>query len=631
MPTILSRLYSLLLAALLAFSFGGCIQVFSRAPVKTEPQPKPPVVETEAAAHPRAASAVDMGETVAPQNADSNAEEAACNPVVVDDLYPVSAAPQVEDITAPTAVSPAQLAADNQKKAQSYLDDALDYVQVAQEFWQKGELENALEALDQAYSLILKVETYEDADLIQQKEDLRFMISKRILEIHASRNIVVNGNHDEIPREINRHVQMEIDLFTTGAERTFFIQSYQRSGRYRPYILAALKEAGLPEELSWLPLIESGFKVKALSKARALGLWQFIPSTGYKFGLKRDMYIDERIDPEKSTEAAIAYLTELHKIFGDWNTVLAGYNCGEGRVLRVIRNQNINYLDNFWDLYERLPLETARYVPRFLATLHIIDNAERYGLDSVELDPPIEYEKITVSRQMDLKNAAAAIGVETTELRELNPALRYGVLPPDSYELRVPPGKEQILLAKIEEIPLSTPPQRAFVYHRVRRGETLSTIAERYGASVRSICVANNIRRRNFIRTGQKLKIPQKGMRVYPVTTAARTEPSTNPARHVVKSGDSLWILANRYRTTVKEIQVLNNLRGTRLHIGQVLQIPGGEEVTNAGDRSTYRVRRGDSPYTIAHQHRMPLNRLLRLNNLSQYSTIYPGQLLYVE
>jgi len=640
MPTILSRLYSLLLAAVLAFSLGGCIQVFSRAPVETEPQPEPPVVETQIAAHPRAASAAGVVEATAPhgtdttaepQDADSNAEEAICNPVVVDDLYPVHAAPRVEDITAPTAVSPAQLAADNQKKAQSYLDDALDYVQVAQEFWQKGELENALEALDQAYSLILKVETYEDADLIQQKEDLRFMISKRILEIHASRNIVVNGNHDEIPREVNRHVQMEIDLFTTGAERSFFIQSYQRSGRYRPYILAALKEAGLPEELSWLPLIESGFKVKALSKARALGLWQFIPSTGYKFGLKRDMYIDERIDPEKSTEAAIAYLTELHKIFGDWNTVLAGYNCGEGRVLRVIRNQNINYLDNFWDLYERLPLETARYVPRFLATLHIIDNAEKYGLDKVELDPPIEYEKITVSRQMDLKSASAAIGVEASALKELNPELRYGLLPPDSYELRVPPGKEQILLAKIEEIPLSTPPQRAFVYHRVRRGETLSTIAERYGASVRSICVANNIRRRNFIRTGQKLKIPQKGMRVYPVTTAARIEPSTNPARHVVKSGDSLWILANRYRTTVKEIQALNNLRGTRLHIGQVLQIPGGEEVTDTGDRRTYRVRRGDSPYAIAHQHRIPLNRFLRLNNLSRYSTIYPGQLVYVE
>ena len=138
-----------------------------------------------------------------------------------------------------------------------------------------------------------------------------------------------------------------------------------------------------PKSCRGFPLIESGYKVKALSKARALGLWQFIPSTGYKFGLKRDQYIDERIDPIKSTDAAIAYLKELHNIFGDWATVLAAYNCGENRVLRVIRSQNINYLDNFWDLYERLPRETARYVPRFLATLHIMNDLAQYGLDNV--------------------------------------------------------------------------------------------------------------------------------------------------------------------------------------------------------------------------------------------------------
>jgi membrane-bound lytic murein transglycosylase D len=141
-------------------------------------------------------------------------------------------------------------------------------------------------------------------------------------------------------------------------------------------ILEKLEAAGLPAELSWLPLIESGFKVKALSRARALGLWQFIPSTGYKFGLKRDQYIDERIDFEKSSDAAIAYLKELHNIFGDWSTVLAAYNCGEGRVLRVIRTQNINYLDDFWDLFGRLPFETARYVPRFLAAAPVAQGIE---------------------------------------------------------------------------------------------------------------------------------------------------------------------------------------------------------------------------------------------------------------
>ncbi|MBW2657657.1 MAG: lytic transglycosylase domain-containing protein, partial [Deltaproteobacteria bacterium] len=236
------------------------------------------------------------------------------------------------------------------QKIQTDLDEALELCEVSQVYWQEGELENAVEALDRAYALILNVNTTNRPKLIQQKEDLRFMISKRILEIYASRNIVVNGNHNAIPIVINRHVQAEIDLFTKGRERRFFIESYRRSGRYRDKIVNALKAAGLPEELSWIPLIESGFKVNALSRARALGLWQFIPSTGYKFGLQRNKFIDQRMDPEKSTRAAIEYLKELHRIFGDWSTVLAAYNCGEGRVLKVIRSQNVNYLDNFWDL-----------------------------------------------------------------------------------------------------------------------------------------------------------------------------------------------------------------------------------------------------------------------------------------
>ncbi|MFW5810426.1 MAG: lytic transglycosylase domain-containing protein [Thermodesulfobacteriota bacterium] len=282
------------------------------------------------------------------------------------------------------------------EKIQPELDESLEYCQIAQDFWQKGELENALEALDYAYSLILKVDSEDDAKLMQQKEDLRFMISKRILEIYASRNIVVSGQHNAIPVEINKYVQKEIDFLSRG---NYLQRAMKRAGRYRPYILEELRKAGLPEELSWLPLIESGYRVDAFSPARALGLWQFIPSTGYKFGLKRDRYVDERIDPEKSTLAAIAYLKELHQIFGDWATVLAAYNCGEGRVLRVIRTQNVNYLDNFWDLFERLPRETARYVPRFIATMHMINHPEKYGIDNVTPDTPPEYETLTVPRR----------------------------------------------------------------------------------------------------------------------------------------------------------------------------------------------------------------------------------------
>jgi membrane-bound lytic murein transglycosylase D len=517
------------------------------------------------------------------------------------------------------------------QKIQTHLDEALELCEVSQEYWQQGELENALEALDRAYALILSVDTSNLPKLIQQKEDLRFMISKRILEIYASRNIVVNGNHNAIPIAINRHVQAEINHFTTGGEKYFFIESYRRSGRYRDQIIKALRAAGLPEELSWLPLIESGYKVNALSRARALGLWQFIPSTGYKFGLQRNKFIDERMDPEKSTRAAIEYLKELHRIFGDWATVLAAYNCGEGRVLRVIRSQNVNYLDNFWDLYERLPRETARYVPRFLATLHILNNPETYGLSDVSIDPPMQYETVDINKQIHLRNVAKSIGVSEQTLRDLNPELRYRILPGDNYRLRIPPGNSDLLMAKIDQIPISRPPQRAYVYHRVRNGETLSVIARKYRTSVKSIMRANNLRRSNYIVAGKRLKIPRRGYMPSSSRTVRKAR-NGQALNHIVRKGDSLFTIAKRYGTTTKKIQELNNLTTTTLQKGQVLIIFAGKGKPPAvKGLATYEVRPGDSPFLIAQRHQMPLNRLLYLNRLYPGSKIYPGQKLYIE
>lgn len=514
---------------------------------------------------------------------------------------------------------------------QQQLDEALVFCEAAQEFWQKGELESALEALDNAYALILAVEP-DPSKVIQQKEDLRFLISKRILEIYASRNVVVNGNHNAIPREINANIQKEINLFTIGPEKNFFIESYKRSGKYRPMILKKLAAAGLPAELSWLPLIESGFKVQALSSARALGLWQFIPSTGYKFGLKRDQYIDERIDFEKSSDAAIAYLQELHSIFGDWSTVLAGYNCGEGRVLHVIRTQNINYLDNFWDLYGRLPFETARYVPRFLAALHIIENSEKYGLSEVTVDPALVFETVAVDRQVHLKDMASPLGTTLTALKDLNPELRYSVLPPQKYTLRVPIGKKDLLVSAIHQIPVSSAPQDAFVYHQVKTGETLSTIARRYHTSVKNIMWANNLKQSSHIVAGKKLKIPRRGM-VVTHTQSADVQKDVWSQRHMVKSGDSLWIIAKRYGTTTQKIQEMNHLASTRLKINQVLKVPSqvGAPVKSAKGAGKYYVQRGDNPFMIAQKHNLSLNHFLKINNLTPRSTIYPGQSVNVE
>jgi len=520
---------------------------------------------------------------------------------------------------------------------QAQLDEALDHCQASQEFWQKGELDNALEELDQAYALILNVDAESDSELAQQKEDLRFLVSKRILEIYASRNDVVTGNYNAIPITLNNHVQAEIQSFTAGNEKNFFANAYKRSGKYRPQIVAALEEAGLPTELSWLPLIESGYNVVALSPARALGLWQFIPSTGYKFGLNRDLHIDERMDSFKSTQAAIAYLKELHQMFGDWTTVLAAYNCGEGRVMRTIRNQNINYLDNFWDLYGKLPAETARYVPRFLATLQIVKNPEKYGLDSIELDCPMEFETVEVSKQFHLRDIAKSINTDESILKDLNPELRHSILPPESYTLKVPPGTGAILTAALDSIQACSLPQakaqrpiQKLKYHKVKSGESLSAIARKYNVSLKQIVRANRIKSNKSIFAGQSIKIPVSG---------SASSASKNPAprkqslRHVVKRGDSLWNIANRYGTTTQKIQKSNKLSGTSLFVGQVLSIPTADDAGSTQNfaKKTYKVKNGDTPFTIAQKNNMSLARFLQINRLTPKSKIFPGQKFSVE
>jgi membrane-bound lytic murein transglycosylase D len=449
----------------------------------------------------------------------------------------------------------------NGDKKENLLDTALDFCQASQELWSRGELEEAINALDEAYSLILNVNSDSGPAMIREKEDLRILISRRLIEIYASRYTAVNGNHKAIPLTMNERVEYEIKQFQT-VERDFFINSYKRSGRYIDKIVKGLNEVGLPEELAWLPLVESGFNVSALSPARALGLWQFIPSTGYKFGLKRDDWIDERLDPEKSTKAAIAYLQELHRMFGDWTTVLASYNSGEGNVLRVIRGQKINYLDNFWDLYERLPRETARYVPRFLATLHILKEPEQYGFDLGETEEPLSFEVVTIEKQVRLDAIAKELGISEALLCDLNPELRLKVSPPTPYSLRIPPAMSEVLLASLDSIPEWS--KLSYVYHRISKGETLSSIAKRYKTTVAAISKANNIRNRQLIRTGRRLKIPISGGKVYA---------SKSGETYTVKRGDSLWLIAQKFNTDVETLKRINNLKSSNIVVGQKINL----------------------------------------------------------
>jgi membrane-bound lytic murein transglycosylase D len=462
------------------------------------------------------------------------------------------------------------------------MEEALVLLDESQKHWEKGEIEDAVEMLDQAYALLL--DTNGNPDIARQKDDLRLLISKRLLAIYNSHQPTARGVRGEIPIVSNEDVEKEIRHFQTN-ERDFFISSYQRSMIYRPVIVQELKKAGLPEELSWLPLVESGFKISALSSARALGLWQFIPSTGYKYGLNRDEWIDERMDVEKSTRAAIEYFKDLHAMFGDWLTVLAGYNCGEGRVMRTIASQHVNYLDRFWDLYQRLPYETARYVPRFLATLLIVKDPQKYGmnLDSVECKPiALRYTEAEVNRCMRLQDIAQKIDASEETLGILNAELRHRMTPDRSYKLKVPPEKAEMLLSVVADIPLAEKPRLSsktsrrggLIRHKVRRGETLSSIARKYNTSVGAVRSANRLSKRGLV-AGQRLNIPLGSYRSGSGASdkGVPSGKSGKGLRHKVQKGDTLFSISKKYDVSVSEIRRLNNLKGNSVKIGQTLRV----------------------------------------------------------
>jgi membrane-bound lytic murein transglycosylase D len=501
--------------------------------------------------------------------------------------------------------------------------EVLEAAESARWVWEQGDIDGALATLDQAYGLLLELPD-DDPDIDQEKQNLRHLISRSVVEIYRSRLTSAVEPGSPIPLDINEHIEREIKSFQ-GPERRFFLESYRRSGEYRPMITRMLRESGLPEELSWLPLVESGFKTKALSRARALGMWQFISSTGYRYGLSRSHWIDKRMDPEDATRGAIGYLTELHGMFGDWMTALAGYNCGEHRVMSVIRRQQDEHFDHFWDVFEQLPRETARYVPRFLATLLIVRDPGKYDFELPEPLPPVVFEKVAVQRHARLADLDRVLELDKGTLAALNPELRRGVTPAEAYELNVPPTAAPAFSIRLAELAAYVPPKDSFTTHRVRSGETLSTIARRHGSSINAIVAANNLRSRNRIRAGQRLKIPHRGASVRTVASSVQDGKSTSSV-HTVRRGDSLWKLASRYGTTVDRLKRDNSLRSDRLTVGQKLRVNSG---IPAGSR-TYAVRRGDTIGKIARAHRVSLDAVLHTNGLSRSSTIHPGQLLII-
>jgi membrane-bound lytic murein transglycosylase D len=568
----------------------------------------------------------------------------------------------------------------NEEK-QEMMEKALDLLEVADKLWQKGDIEETLDTLDEAYALLLDANG--DAAIAQEKDDLRLLISQRILTVYSSKRTVLNGKNSEIPLIMNSDVEKEIRSFQ-GIERNNFIAAYQRSGMYRPAIVKALKKAGIPEEFLWLPLVESWFKINAYSRARALGLWQFIPSTGYKFGLSRDEWIDERMDVQKSTQAAIAYLKELHNMFGDWLTVLAAYNCGEGRVLRVISRQHINYLDGFWDLYRQLPHETARYVPRLLATLHIVKNPQKYGFDLSTTEKPINFETVKVDKVMKLKDIAEKIEVQEESLNLLNPELRYKTTPDHDYNLKIPEKSLEKFNLVASEIPQSEKPQfvaasssnsnslrvpsvrPAFIKHRVKRGETIYSIARKYNVSVSKIKSYNRLGFKKKLVRGGSLTIPVPRGKYYAASDNSKQEHDNvrieSTVRYKVKKGETLLMISRRFAISSAQVKKLNNLKTDKIRSGQTLKLPqkktnANSEEENNNDKNVkklvkkskikkpvlsatdvdklgknkYIVTKSDSLHSIAKKNNMNIAKLMELNKISLDEKLVPGQILIVK
>jgi len=454
-----------------------------------------------------------------------------------------------------------------QSDAEAMLHESMEAYRAADRLAGEGATEEAFAALDRAYDRMVHVDAGDDAMLAQEKENLRNLISRRIVDVYAARQLGARSLDGEIPRIVNAEVEREIASFR-GAERDYFLEGYRRSGQWRPMILEKMRAAGLPEQLSWLPLVESWFKERALSRARALGMWQFIASTGYRYGLDRSAWIDERMDPAKSTDAAIAYLTALHDLFGDWLTALAAYNCGEHNVLKSINRQQEGYFDQFWDLYNRLPRETRRYVPRFLAVLEILDHPDKYGMDLPEPLPPVEFETVNVGRPVELAALDRRLGFDAGTLARLNPELRRNAVPSDAYDLRVPRGTSGTVLASLESLPKWEPPKIVLTDYRVRRGDTLSGIASRFHTSVRAIQNANNLRS-DRLSIGQRLQVPGRGY-VSPGPSGRVSD-----GVYVVRPGDTLGRIAASQGVALSRLLTANGLSSrSTIYPGQRLTIP---------------------------------------------------------
>ena len=436
--------------------------------------------------------------------------------------------------------------------------------------------------------------------------------------------------------------------YLSGARKEVIEEGLSRATAYMPMIFAILDEVGVPRELGWSPLIESLYKNSAFSRAAAVGMWQFVSGTARLYGMKVDYNLDERRDPVIATRTAAIYMRDLYEEYGDWALVLAAYNAGKGRINRAMQRTGAT---DFWRLAEtrQIPRETRDHVPKIYAAILMGTDPELYGLNVVQ-QPPYVYDESVMDENTDLRVIADAAGVTDTVIRDLNPHIRGWV--PKDYAVRIPPGTKSAFDEAIAAIP---PAERIeFITHRVARGETLSEIAARYGTRINAIVEVNQLRSANRLSINQRLIIP-----VGPQTRPYRAQPvagfdTGERTTYRVQRGDSLYEIAQNFKTSVPNLMRWNDFNTNRIYPGDTLIVyfgvrgaiatpttvtskaatessPSGNRAaspeTNSAGRTIYTVRRGDSFYLIAQRFDVSVDRLKSWNSRTS-NTIHPGDKL---
>lgn len=403
----------------------------------------------------------------------------------------------------------------------------------------------------------------------------------------------------DIPVRDHPLVDAYIDYFT-GRGREHFTKWLGRLDRYKPLMEPILVANGVPKDLIHVALIESGMSAGAYSRAAACGYWQFIKSTGAMYGMRMDFWVDERRDFLTATAAASRYMRDLYREFGDWHLAWASYNAGSGRVNRALTRFNAS---DFWGLleYDRsLAKETRHYVPKIIAAAIIAKDRARFGFTNVVSESPLVWDDVEVPDAVDLRAVAKVVHSSVEQLRELNPAYLHDVTPPGRRsKLRIPAGTTPIFVTWLESVPASE--RLTYQHYKVQKGDTLSTIAKRYGSTSNAISEFNRIRSAKALRIGMDLIIPTvraanvRSMSAVSQATPngpkaqVRPEPTAkskhNPTvvasakkpaakkHHVVKRGESLWSIAQQYGVAMDDLKLRNGLRGTQVNAGAKLKI----------------------------------------------------------